>query len=90
MPALHLPAAIWGGYVELTGQVCPLTYLENSLRISAGQSGYRQSFIEHYLLAIIYPDGLTRGIQLALAGGVVLANIALYGWVLVRRRAERA
>ena len=90
MPVFHLPAAIWGGYVELSGRVCPLTYLENFLRISAGQSGYRQSFIEHYLLAIIYPDGLTRGIQLALAGGVVLANIALYGWVLLRKRAAHA
>lgn len=87
IPVLHLPAAIWGCYVELTGRVCPLTYLENSLRISAGQSGYKQSFIEHYLLAILYPAGLTREIQWVLAGGVILANIVLYGWVLLRKRA---
>ena len=71
--------------MEITGQVCPLTYLENYLRIKAGQSGYAESFIEHYLLAIIYPAGLTRGIQFALAGAVVIANVVIYGWLLYSR-----
>src|SRR5271168_4946932 len=70
MPIVHLPSAAWGIFVEITGRVCPLTYLENYLRIKAGKSGYAESFIEHYLLAIIYPAGLTRGVQLALAGAV--------------------
>jgi hypothetical protein len=84
---VHLPAATWGLFVELTGRICPLTYLENSLRIKAGLSGYTESFVEHYLLAIIYPVGLTREIQFVLAGVVLAVNIALYGWLYVRKRA---
>ena len=86
IPLVHLPAAAWGFYVELTGRACPLTYLENYLRIKAGQSGYTESFIEHYILDIIYPSGLTREIQFALAGVVVVVNIAIYGWLFSRRR----
>ena len=86
---LHLPAAAWGTFIELTGRVCPLTYAENYLRNRAGQSGYSQGFIEHYLLPVIYPGGLTRRIQFVLAGGVILVNVLIYGW-LWQRRASKA
>lgn len=86
IPLVHLPAAAWGFFVELTGRDCPLTYLENYLRIKAGQSGYTESFIEHYVLAIVYPSELTRQIQFAFAGVVVVVNIAIYGWLFSRRR----
>jgi hypothetical protein len=86
IPFVHLPAAAWGFFVELTSRVCPLTYLENYFRIKAGQSGYTESFIEHYLLDIIYPSGLTREIQFTLAGVVVIVNIIIYGWLFFRRR----
>ena len=86
IPLIHLPAAAWGVFVELTGRACPLTYLENYLRVKAGQSGYSKSFIEHYILDIIYPSGLTSEIQFALAGVVVVVNIAIYGWLFSRRR----
>lgn len=84
LPAIHIPAVVWGVYIELSGNVCPLTHLENSLRLEAGQTGYGESFIEHYLLNIIYPSGLTRGVQFFLAGGLFALNVALYAW-LVRR-----
>lgn len=87
IPAVHLPAAAWGFFVELTGRICPLTYLENTLLIKGGRSGYTESFVEHYLLAIIYPAGLTREIQFVLAAAVIIVNIAIYGWLLARRRA---
>lgn len=83
---LHAPAAAWGFYVELSARVCPLTDMENHLRILAGQSGYSDSFIEHYLLDIVYPGGLTREIQFALAGVVLLVNLAIYGWLYARWR----
>jgi hypothetical protein len=83
---IHLPAATWGFFIELTGRVCPLTYLENYLRIKAGLSGYTESFIEHYLLPIIYPAGLTRETQFVIAAVVLAVNIALYGWICFRRR----
>jgi len=86
IPLVHVPVAVWAFFVELTGRSCPLTYVENSLRVKAGQSGYTESFVEHYLLEIIYPAGLTREIQFVLAGVVIAINTAIYGWLLVRRR----
>ncbi|MDP1635844.1 MAG: DUF2784 domain-containing protein [Gallionellaceae bacterium] len=88
LPLIHLPAAAWGFFVELTGRTCPLTYLENHLRIRAGLSGYTESFVEHYLLAIIYPEGLTRNTQILLAGAVIVVNAAIYGWLYARARAS--
>lgn len=84
--ALHLPALVWGVFVELTGRICPLTYLENDFRRQAGQAGYGESFIEHYLLHVVYPDGLTPEIQYILAGIVLALNLLLYGWLIYRRR----
>jgi hypothetical protein len=85
IPIVHLPAVAWGIFVEITGRICPLTYLENYLRIKAGQSGYAESFIEHYLLAIIYPAALTQGFQFSLTGAVVIVNVVIYGWLLYSR-----
>lgn len=81
MVALHLPAALWGFIVEVTGRGCPLTDVENFLLIRAGQLGYSGSFVEHYLLPIIYPTGMTRGVQIVLASAVVVINLLLYGWL---------
>jgi hypothetical protein len=84
MPLLHLPAAAWGCFVELSGRICPLTPWENALRSRAGESGYAESFIEHYLLGLIYPAGLTHNIQLLLAGVLLAVNLLLYAWLLWR------
>jgi len=86
---LHLPAAAWGFFVELTGRGCPLTLLENTLRMRAGLGGYEGGFLEHYLLRLLYPDGLTRDMQFFLAGAVVAVNLLLYGWVCVMRLRRR-
>ena len=85
-PLLHLPAVAWGVYIELSGGLCPLTPLENRLRIAAGDAGYAGGFIEHYLLALIYPAGLTQDVQYVLAAIVVGVNALAYGWVWRRRR----
>ena len=86
---LHLPAAAWGAYVEIAARICPLTYLENALRVRAGQAGYEGSFIEQYIVPIIYPTGLTRSLQWWLAGLVITVNLLVYGYVLLRRRKAR-
>jgi hypothetical protein len=83
---LHLPAAAWGALIEFQGWICPLTPLENSLRQRGGQAGYGGGFVEHYLLPVLYPSALTRGIQLGLGILVLLINAAIYWTVLVRRR----
>lgn len=89
MPLVHIPMAAWAFFVELTGRICPLTYLENYLRMRAGQSGYTESFIEHYLLDVIYPSGLTREVQFLLAATVIFVNIGIYAWPVMRRRSQR-
>src|SRR5688500_9243072 len=70
--AAHLPAAVWGALIEFKGWICPLTPLEKSLRTSAGQAGYQGGFIEHYLVPVLYPVGLTGRVQLIL-GSLVIA-----------------
>ena len=87
---LHVPCAIWGLLIELAGWICPLTPLENALRRAGGAAGYSGGFIEHYILPIIYPGGLTRSIQIALGIGVVIINLVAYGWVLHRRRTKKS
>ena len=84
--ALHLPAAAWAAWIEVTGGICPLTPLENRLRVTAGENGYAGGFIEHYVLPVLYPPGLTPVVQWTLAGLVVLVNVAIYAWVVRRRR----
>jgi hypothetical protein len=83
---LQIPAALWGFYVELSGRICPLTSIENAFRHRAGQSGYQGDFLQHYLLATIYPDGLTRSMQYVLGAVVVAVNVSVYAWLLWRRR----
>jgi len=79
----HVPAVIWGVLIEFFGWICPLTPLEIALRHRAGEAAYTGGFIAHYVMRVIYPDGLTRGIQvmlgilvLALNGGIYAAMIA--------------
>jgi hypothetical protein len=75
---LQVPAAAWAVWVMASGRICPLTPLENHLRQMAGQAGYSGGFVEHYLLAFIYPDGLTRELQIGLGLVVVMANVLAY------------
>jgi len=97
----HLPAVAWGVWIEWSGRVCPLTPLEWRLRALSGEGAgvggggggappSERGFIEHYLTAAIYPEGLTRDIQLVLGALVLLVNLALYVRALRRWRAGRA
>jgi hypothetical protein len=81
----HLPAAAWGAWVELAGWICPLTPFENYLRTRGGGTAYSSSFIEHYLLPLLYPAALSRELQYALGALVVTVNVIIYGFVLRRR-----
>jgi hypothetical protein len=86
---LHVPAVFWATVVELTGWICPLTPLENTLQRSSGGPAYAGDFVGHYLVALIYPEGLTRGTQMLLAVAVIVVNALFYGVLLFRMR-ERA
>jgi len=89
LAVVHLPVAAWGFWVEFSGSGCPLTALENALRLRAGQGGYTEDFLQHYLLWMIYPSGLTRNVQFMLAAFVVAINALLYGRLLLRGTARR-
>ena len=82
---IHLLAIGWAIYVQLGNPGCPLTAWEQALRIGAGEAGYNSSFIEHYLLPIIYPHWLTLPLQYVLAAVVVTINLMVYGWLWHRR-----
>ncbi len=86
---VHLPCVVWAAGIEFTGSICPLTPLENALRARAGDAGYAGGFIEHYLIPVIYPAGLTPGMQIAFGAFVLVLNAAIY-WRAFRRRPARA
>ena len=82
---LHLPVAVYGALIELVGWVCPLTPLEKQLRESAGVASYEGGFVEHYIVPVLYPTGLTRNFQLVLGALVIGINLAVYGAIIARR-----
>jgi hypothetical protein len=85
---LHVPAFVWAAFVEFTGRICPLTPLEVALRRHAGEAGYAGDFIEHYLVSLLYPDGLTRDTQTTLGALVVVVNALIYVGVAMRVRSR--
>jgi hypothetical protein len=92
VPWVHLPAVAWGAFIEITGGICPLTPLENAFRTAAGQTTYGGDFVGRYLLPVIYPQGLTYAIQIAIGVGLVVLNVAVYAavWRRWRRRSVPA
>jgi len=90
LAALHLPALAWGCWVEVSHSICPLTPLENHFRQLGGEAGYTGGFLAHYLVAVLYPPGLTWHIQWLLAGLLLLLNAVAYGRLVARMRSERA
>lgn len=83
---LHLPCAAYGAAIELWGWICPLTPLENRLRVLGGERGYTGGFIEHYLVPIIYPEPLTTRAQMILGVLVAVGNVGIYAWAVWGRR----
>lgn len=85
---VHLPVLAWAVWISATHGICPLTPLENHLRRLAGEAGYPGGFIDHYLMPVIYPAGLTPAIQTWIAIVLASGNVLLYGWALFRRSAS--
>ncbi len=81
---LHLPAVAWGIGIEFYGGTCPLTPLENWLRAMAGDAGYSESFIQHYIGNVIYPGEMTLTIRIMLGMALLLINLGIYTWLIKR------
>jgi hypothetical protein len=86
---VHLPAVAWGALIALAGWICPLTPLENRLRTMAGEAPYTTGFLEHYLLPVLYPVGMTRNLQIATGLFVLVLNGVVYWRLLTGRPARR-
>jgi hypothetical protein len=87
---LHVPCALWGAVIEFAGWVCPLTPLENWLRTKAGEAAYAGDFVGRYVLPVLYPERLTRNVQLILGTLVVVLNLAVYSLFLIRLKRRRS
>jgi hypothetical protein len=86
----HIPAFLYGAYMEFTQTICPLTYLENYLLIKANLATYSTSFIQNYLVPIIYPVNLTKDIQINLAISLIVLNAVIYGIVVIKYKKNRS
>jgi hypothetical protein len=87
---VHLPAVAWAAWTEFTATVCPLTPWENALRAEAGDAGYKGGFVEHYIVPLIYPEGLTPDAQVGLGIGIVAVNAVIYAFAWHRSRSGPA
>ena len=87
---IHLPTLIYGIYVEFTQSICPLTYLENFILQKAKLTTYSTSFIQNYLVPIIYPINLTKDIQINLAIALIILNVVIYGAVVIKYKKNRS
>ena len=83
---VHVPALIWGIYIELTHSVCPLTYLENWFLQKANLTTYSEGFIQNYLVPIVYPKNLTEDLQTYLAIVLIVANMIMYGLIISKSK----
>ena len=81
---IHIPAIIWGSYIELTHSICPLTYLENWFLHKANLTTYSEGFIQNYLVPIVYPMNLTKDLQIFLGIGLIVINIVIYAFIFVK------
>jgi hypothetical protein len=83
---IHVPTFLWAVFIEFANWVCPLTPLENWLRTKGGSLPYRTTFVEHYILPLVYPSLLTRNLQIFLGFFVLSINLGLYGWIIWRTK----
>jgi hypothetical protein len=84
---LHLPAVLWAAAIEFFGWFCPLTPLENWLRAKGGAPVYQEDFIEHYIVPLLYPEALSRNLQIILGSIVLVINVIVY-WRFLSQKSK--
>jgi hypothetical protein len=82
---LHLPAVSWAAATEFFGWICPLTPWENWLRAKGGETAYQGDFIAHYIVPLLYPEALSRNLQIVLGIIVLIINVLVY-WRFFSRK----
>ncbi len=84
----HFPSFLCGCAISLFGWICPLTYLENDLRAKGAAEGHATSFVEAYVLPLVYPERLFGGFPRSgfiVIGVLILALNAVLYWRLSAR-----
>ena len=82
---IHAPMVIWGIAISILQWECPLTPLENWLRRAGGEAGFDGSFLDHYLMPVLYPPGLTPNKGLVIAFLLFVVNGLIYTHVFRSR-----
>ncbi|HZW13675.1 MAG TPA: DUF2784 domain-containing protein [Noviherbaspirillum sp.] len=82
---LHLPALLWGVVVQWANLICPLTPLENNLRLSAGEAVFAGGFIERFVSGVLYPEHLPLELRYVIGFMLLVVNVAVYAYVIRRR-----
>ena len=86
---VHIPSFLWGAAISFFGWRCPLTHLEIDLRVRGAAEGYGTSFIEEYILPLVYPAQLFGSFPRSgfiLLGVIVLMINAVLYWRLYKKR----
>jgi hypothetical protein len=84
---MHVPAVLWGSFVNVANITCPLTPLENWFRVRAELGGYPGSFVEHYLVPIVYGRDQAPTAAVVAGGFLVLGlNLVAYALLIGSRR----
>ncbi|MDP1568835.1 MAG: DUF2784 domain-containing protein [Vicinamibacterales bacterium] len=83
---VHVPAVVWAAWIELSGGVCPLTPLEQAWRAREGLAPYEGDFIANWVFPWLYPEGLSREMQIGLGAGALLLNAGVYAIRFAPRR----
>jgi len=76
---VHVPIVVWSSIVNLAGFTCPLTPIENRLRVTGYGAGYEGGFIHHYVGPLVYPRGMPRRLELVAGVSIVAWNGLVYG-----------
>jgi len=80
----HILSLVYSILIEIFLWPCPLTIAEQWLQARAGMQPYQESFLTHYLEALVYPN-ISQTLLTWCAVGVCLFILGLYGLRFRRR-----
>ena len=76
---VHVPVVAWSSIVNLAHWTCPLTPVEQRLRVRAGQPAFQGGWIQNYMEPLVRPLGMPRRLELVAGVSIVVWNACLYG-----------
>lgn len=83
---VHAVASFWALVIVLAGMVCPLTVLQNALRVRGGQPELPGAYLDVYVRDVIYPVEYQTQVYWAVA---LLIAVSWLGLAVRRYRGRR-